>query len=97
MTGCGLNGRLDEKNINLKAKTKQQPYLLVDWQCDIQVAHGSLRKAFRRFWLFQEGEAATRLLAHVSDLKDGEDKKRLKKAMQCFGVYFFKGESSKEK
>lgn len=69
MTCCGLNGRLDEKSINLKAKTTQWPYLLVNWQCDVQVAYGSLRKAFSRFWLFQEGEAATRLLAHVSDLK----------------------------
>lgn len=41
----------------------------MDWQCDIQVAYGSLWKAFRRFGLFQEGEAAARLLAHVSDLK----------------------------
>lgn len=46
----------------------------MDWQCDVQVAHGSLRKAFSRFGLFQEGEAATRLLAHVSDLKHGEEK-----------------------
>lgn len=76
MTCCGLNGRLDEKKKpNKKTKTEQRPYLLVDWQCDIQVAHGSLRKAFGRFWLFQEGEAATRLLAHVSDLKHEEGKK----------------------
>lgn len=66
----GLNGGLDGE----KKKAKQKPYLLVDWQCDIQVAYGSLRKAFGRFWLFQEGEAATRFLAHVSDLEDGEEK-----------------------
>lgn len=85
MTRRGLNGRLDEENINLEAKTKLWPYLLVDWQCDIQVAYGSLRKAFGRFWLFQEGEAATRLLAHVSDLKQGKEKK--KKKLRCMLFY----------
>lgn len=43
-------------------------YLLVGWQCDIQIAYGSLWKALSGFWLSQEGEAATWLLAHVSDL-----------------------------
>lgn len=43
-------------------------YLLVGWQCDIQIAYGSLWKAFTGFWLSQEGEAATWLLAHISDL-----------------------------
>lgn len=40
------------------------------WQCDIQIAYGSLWKAFSSFWLSQEGEAATGLLAHVSDLQE---------------------------
>lgn len=39
------------------------------WQCDIQIAYGSLWKAFGGFRLSQEGEAATRLLAHISDLQ----------------------------
>lgn len=42
--------------------------LLVGWQCDIQIAYGSLWKAFCGFWLSQEGEAPTWFLAHVSDL-----------------------------
>lgn len=44
-------------------------YLLVGWQCDIQITYGSLWKAFAGFWLSQEGEAAAWLLAHISDLQ----------------------------
>lgn len=73
-----MKNKQTKKKTTKKTKTEQRPYLLVDWQCDIQVAHGSLRKAFGRFWLFQEGEAATRLLAHVSDLKHEEGKKSLR-------------------
>lgn len=48
-------------------------YLLVGWQCDVQITYGSLREAFAGFGLSQEGEAAARLLAHISDLHKKKD------------------------
>lgn len=43
-------------------------YLFVGWQCDIQIAYGSLWKAFSGFGLSEEGQAATWLLTQISDL-----------------------------
>lgn len=58
------------------------------WQCDVQVANGGLRKAFSRFRLFQEGEAAARLLAHISDLKKTAVTSFLEQTQRLEGVNF---------
>lgn len=49
-------------------------YLLVGWQCDIQIADSNLWNALDGFWFFKEGEAAAGLLTHISNLKTVEEK-----------------------
>lgn len=59
------------KTENIQTRTH---YLLVGWQCDIQIADGSRRNALGGFWFFKEGEAAAGLLTHISNLKTVEEK-----------------------
>lgn len=59
------------KTENIQTRTH---YLLVGWQCDIQIADGSWRNALGGFWFSKEGDAAAGLLTHISNLKTVEDK-----------------------
>lgn len=45
------------------------PYLFHCGKRDVQVAHGSLWKAFHDLTFFQESETTTRLLTGISDLQ----------------------------
>lgn len=46
-----------------------QPYLFHRRECDVQVAHGGLWKAFYSLTLFEERETTAGLLAWVSHLE----------------------------